>query len=72
TPITYVGHAEKWDEILMDGSLDDGSAIIGYNTGDKILAVAATGREKDSLEAEAAMEHYDWSALDRLFARGTN
>jgi apoptosis-inducing factor 3 len=67
TPISYVGHVEKWDEILVDGSLDEGEALIGYRLNGRILAVAATGREKQSLEAEAALERYDWQALDELF-----
>jgi NADPH-dependent 2,4-dienoyl-CoA reductase/sulfur reductase-like enzyme len=71
TPITYVGHAEKWDEILVDGNLEDGEALIGYRSSGKILAVAATGREKQSLEAEAAMERFDWKALDKLFEGST-
>jgi NADPH-dependent 2,4-dienoyl-CoA reductase/sulfur reductase-like enzyme len=69
TAITYVGHAEKWDEILVAGDLDEGSALIGYRLDGKILAVAATGREKESLEAEVALEEFEWGALDRLFAR---
>jgi NADPH-dependent 2,4-dienoyl-CoA reductase/sulfur reductase-like enzyme len=71
TPITYVGHAEKWDEILIDGNLDDAEALIGYRLNGKILAVAATAREKQSLEAEAAMERFDWAALDKLFEGST-
>ena len=67
TPISYVGHAEKWDEILIDGNLDEGEAVIGYRLNGKILAVAATAREKQSLEAEAAMERFDWKALDEIF-----
>ena len=69
TAITYVGHAERWDELLVAGSLDDGSCLVGYRVGGKILAVAATGREKASLEAEAALERSDWAGLDRLFER---
>ena len=71
TPITYVGHAEKWDAILIDGALEEGEALIGYRSSGKILAVAATGREKQSLEAEAAMERFDWKALDKLFEGST-
>lgn len=67
TPITYVGHAEKWDEILIDGSVDEGDFLAGFRLGDKILAVAASGREKASLEAEAHMERDDWSALAKMF-----
>ena len=70
TSISYVGHAEQWDEILVDGDIDEGEFLAGYRAGDKILAVAASGREKDSLRAEAAMERMDWRALDAMFIRG--
>jgi hypothetical protein len=68
TSITYVGHAEKWDEVLIDGDIDEGDGIVGFKVGGKILAVAATGREKASLEAEAALERFDWEAIEKLFA----
>ena len=67
TSISYVGHAEKWDEILVAGDIEKGEFLAGYRAGDKILAVAASGREKDSLRAEAAMERMDWRALDEMF-----
>jgi len=67
TAITYVGHAEKWDEVLIDGSVDDGDFLVGFRLGEKILAVAASGREKESLEAEVLMEQGDWNGLSELF-----
>jgi len=67
TTITYVGRAERWDEILTKGNIDDGDGLVGYRLGGKILAVAAVGHDKESLEAEAAMERFDWKALDSLF-----
>ncbi len=70
TSISYVGHAEKWDVILVDGSVEDGDFIAGYRLGEKILAVASSGREKASLEAEAAMEREDWKSLDMMFNNG--
>ncbi|MGI9044670.1 MAG: FAD-dependent oxidoreductase [Gemmatimonadaceae bacterium] len=69
TAITYVGHAERWDEVVIAGSLEEGSCLVGYRSGGKILAVAATGREKASLEAEAAMERSDWVGLEKLLDR---
>jgi hypothetical protein len=42
--------------------------MVGYRLGGKILAVATTGRQRESLEAEAAMERFDWEALERFFA----
>lgn len=71
TTITYVGRAEKWDEVLIKGSIDYGDCLVGYKLGEKILAVAAVGRDRESLAAEAAMEKLDWNALDDLFEKET-
>jgi len=68
TSISYVGHAERWDEVLVSGDIDEGDSMVGYRLGGKILAVATTGRQRESLEAEAAMERFDWEALERFFA----
>ena len=55
--INYVGHAERWDDVSIDGSLDRQDCSIEYRRGGKTLAVATIGRDRASLEAEARMEH---------------
>ena len=54
--IGYVGHAERWDEIQVDGSIADQNCAVRYLLNGKTLAVATLGRERESLEAERAME----------------
>jgi NADPH-dependent 2,4-dienoyl-CoA reductase/sulfur reductase-like enzyme len=54
--INYVGHAERWDEVSIDGSLEGLDCSIEYRRGGKILAIATIGRDRASLEAEARME----------------
>jgi apoptosis-inducing factor 3 len=56
TAINYVGHAERWDEIAIDGSLEGLDCSVEYRRGGKVLAVATIGRDRASLEAEARME----------------
>ncbi len=54
--INYVGHAERWDAIDIDGSLEQHDASARYRAGDRVLAVASVFRDRESLEAELAME----------------
>jgi apoptosis-inducing factor 3 len=53
--IRYVGHAEKWDELLTDGSAADRDILVRYRKAGRDLAVATVGRDFASLEAEQTM-----------------
>jgi NADPH-dependent 2,4-dienoyl-CoA reductase/sulfur reductase-like enzyme len=55
-PINYVGHAEQWDEIAIDGSVDAKDCVVRYKRSGRVLAVASIFRDGDSLKAELAME----------------
>jgi NADPH-dependent 2,4-dienoyl-CoA reductase/sulfur reductase-like enzyme/nitrite reductase/ring-hydroxylating ferredoxin subunit len=55
-PINYVGHAEKWDEIAVDGSIAGKDCLLRYKSGGRVLGVASIYRDVASLEAEMAME----------------
>ena len=54
--IQYVGHAERWDSILVDGDLAGGDATVTFRSAGATLAVATVGRDLASLQAEVAME----------------
>jgi len=56
TTIRYVGHAERWDRIEVDGSVQALDATLRYCVGTRTLAVATIGRDLESLRCEAAME----------------
>lgn len=53
--LAYVGHAEHWDRIVMDGTFESGCTL-SYMLGDKKLAVAVVHRDLDGLRAELAFE----------------
>jgi len=55
-PINYVGHAEKWDEIAVDGDIMAKDCLLRYKSGGRVLAVASIYRDLASLQAELAME----------------
>ena len=54
--INYVGHAERWDEVSIDGSLEALDRSIEYRRGGKPLAIATIGRDRASLDAEVRLE----------------
>jgi NADPH-dependent 2,4-dienoyl-CoA reductase/sulfur reductase-like enzyme/nitrite reductase/ring-hydroxylating ferredoxin subunit len=56
TSIRYVGHAEKWDDTRIDGSVDAGDCSVSYLRAGRTLAVATIGRNLESLKAEVDME----------------
>ena len=54
--LNYVGHAEKWDRVEIDGSLAAKDCTVTYRQGDRKLAVLTIGRDRDSLAAEIELE----------------
>ena len=54
--INYVGHAERWDAIDLDGSLERRDCTVRYSLGGRVAAVATVSRDRASLETERAME----------------
>jgi apoptosis-inducing factor 3 len=54
--ILYVGHAEKWDAVEIDGSVVDKDCRATYRRDGHALAVATIGRDLESLRAELAFE----------------
>jgi NADPH-dependent 2,4-dienoyl-CoA reductase/sulfur reductase-like enzyme/nitrite reductase/ring-hydroxylating ferredoxin subunit len=54
--INYVGHAESWDAIEIEGSLKSRDCAVTYRRGGRVLAVATVSRDLKSLEAERALE----------------
>jgi hypothetical protein len=57
--LNCVGHAETWDELDLDGSVEEHDCKLSFRRGGKTLAVATIGRDRESLESELAMERPD-------------
>jgi NADPH-dependent 2,4-dienoyl-CoA reductase/sulfur reductase-like enzyme len=54
--INYVGNAERWDELDIDGSIEAKDCRLSYRRGGRTLAVATIRRDVESLEAAVKME----------------
>jgi hypothetical protein len=54
--INYVGHAEKWDELAIEGDIAGKDCLLRFRRDGRTLAVASIFRDIESLRGEAAME----------------
>jgi NADPH-dependent 2,4-dienoyl-CoA reductase/sulfur reductase-like enzyme len=54
--IAYVGHAERWDRLEVDGDPAANDIAVRFVGGGRLLALATVGRDRASLEAEVALE----------------
>ena len=55
-PINYVGHAEAWDKIEIDGDVMSKDCLLRFKLNGRVAAVASIFRDLQSLEAEARLE----------------
>lgn len=53
--VSYVGHAADWDRVEVEGDPGEKDVAYRYMRGGEVLAVATIGRDRFSLEADAAM-----------------
>jgi NADPH-dependent 2,4-dienoyl-CoA reductase/sulfur reductase-like enzyme len=56
TTIAYVGHAERWDRLDIDGDPAAHDCTVSFWCDGRRLAMATVGRDRDSLRAEMAFE----------------
>jgi NADPH-dependent 2,4-dienoyl-CoA reductase/sulfur reductase-like enzyme/nitrite reductase/ring-hydroxylating ferredoxin subunit len=54
--INYVGHAEQWDRIDVEGDASKRDVTVRFIKGGKTLALASIFRDEESLKEEIAME----------------
>jgi NADPH-dependent 2,4-dienoyl-CoA reductase/sulfur reductase-like enzyme/nitrite reductase/ring-hydroxylating ferredoxin subunit len=55
-PINYVGHAEAWDEIDVEGDIAAKDCTVRFKQAGRTLAAASIYRDRDNLKAEMEME----------------
>ncbi len=55
-PINYVGHAEGWDEIVIEGDVMSKDCVLRFKHNGQVSAVASIFRDLESLQAEVTME----------------
>jgi NADPH-dependent 2,4-dienoyl-CoA reductase/sulfur reductase-like enzyme/nitrite reductase/ring-hydroxylating ferredoxin subunit len=55
-PINYVGHAETWDTLTVEGDIAAKDCVVRYVRNGRVLAVASIYRDVENLQAELAME----------------
>jgi NADPH-dependent 2,4-dienoyl-CoA reductase/sulfur reductase-like enzyme/nitrite reductase/ring-hydroxylating ferredoxin subunit len=54
--VKYIGHAEKWDTVEVEGSLEAKDCAVTYKSNGRRLAVATISRDRQNLQVEAEME----------------
>jgi NADPH-dependent 2,4-dienoyl-CoA reductase/sulfur reductase-like enzyme/nitrite reductase/ring-hydroxylating ferredoxin subunit len=55
-PINYVGHAERWDSLEIEGDISRRDCLLRFKRHGRLLAVASIFRDTECLKAELAME----------------
>jgi len=55
-PINYVGHAEEWDTIDIEGDVEKRNCSVSYKRDGRTLAQVTIFRDLESLKAESEME----------------
>ena len=54
--LNYVGHAEQWDSIDMEGDPEKQDCAFSYKHAGHVLAMASIFRDLQNLQMEAQME----------------
>ena len=54
--ISYVGHAEAWDDLVVEGDIANKDGLVRMRRAGRTLAVASVFRDLANLEAEVSLE----------------
>ncbi|MEH2009960.1 FAD-dependent oxidoreductase [Nostoc sp.] len=69
-PLRYIGHAESWDEIIVDGDLQKQEFIAFYVKNNQVLAVATSHKDTETAAISELMRLNQMLTVDEL-RRGT-
>jgi NADPH-dependent 2,4-dienoyl-CoA reductase/sulfur reductase-like enzyme len=61
-PINYVGHAEAWDDLTIEGDIAAKDCLLRFRRLGRTLAVASIFRDIENLQAELALERPEISS----------
>ncbi|MBA3921168.1 MAG: FAD-dependent oxidoreductase [Nostocaceae cyanobacterium] len=65
-PLRYVGHATKWDEVIVDGDLQERKFIAFYIKDNQVLAAASSKRDTETAAIEELMRLQQMPTADEL------
>ncbi|HEY6451155.1 MAG TPA: FAD-dependent oxidoreductase [Steroidobacteraceae bacterium] len=54
--INYVGHAEHWDDLAVEGDIGGRNCLVSFGRGGRTMAAASIARDLASLESELKLE----------------
>ncbi|MEH2287834.1 FAD-dependent oxidoreductase [Nostoc sp.] len=65
-PLRYIGHAESWDEIIVDGDLQKQEFIAFYLKNNQVLAVATSHQDTETAALSELMRLNQMLTVDEL------
>jgi len=64
--LRYVGHAETWDEIIVDGDIEAGNFVAYYVKDNRVLAAAGSGRDTQMAAISELMRLHEMPDVEVL------
>jgi hypothetical protein len=54
-PINYIGQADKWDNVDIEGSITERDCLVRYRRSGEMIAAASVFRDLENLKEEVSM-----------------
>lgn len=72
TQLRYVGHVESWNDLVINGSVNDGEFLAFYGKNNRVLAVAGVNRDADIAAISELMRLDQMPNLERIKSGSVN